>query len=107
MTPTEALKLLVSTEMKPFTGMDWEAYDIPGMTLVGKKLPNGSIAFLRLTQQETNNFVNERTHESSDKFEQFIGLQIFETPGNDKGIQEIPGRETIERSIHHNKQPSP
>lgn len=26
MTPTEALKLLVSTEMKPFTGMDWEAY---------------------------------------------------------------------------------
>lgn len=86
---------------------DWEAHDIPGMNLTDYKPQKQDIAFLRLTQQETNNFVNERTHESSDKFEQFIGLQIFETPGNDKGIQEIPGRETIERSIHHNKQPSP
>lgn len=82
---------------------DWEADDIPGMNLTDYKPQTQDIAFLRLTQQETNNFVNERTQYSSDKFEQFVGLQIPETPGNDNRIQEIPGRETIERSIYHNK----
>ena len=82
--------------------MDWEAHDMPGMTLVGKKLPSGSIAFLRLTKEEYNTFVNDKKNQ----LERSPRLQVFETPGEDSGIQEIPGSETIERSIHHNKQPS-
>jgi plasmid rolling circle replication initiator protein Rep len=85
---------------------DWEAHDIPGMNLTDYKPQKQDIAFLRLSQQEINNFVNERLYEPSDKFEQFIGLQITQTPGNDTTIQDIPGNETIKRSIHHNKQPS-
>jgi len=86
---------------------DWEANDIPGLNLTDYKPQKQDIAFLRLSEQEINNFVNERIHDPSDKFEQFIGLQIPKTPGDDTRIQDIPGSETIERSIHHNKQPSP
>ncbi len=86
---------------------DWEAHDIPGMNLTDYKPQKQDIAFLRLSQQEINNFVNERLYEPSDKFEQFIGLQITQTPGNDTTIQDIPGNETTERSIYHHKQPSP
>ena len=46
-----------------------------------------------------NNFVNERIHKSPDEFEQFIGLQTIETPGNDTTIQEVPGSQTTQRSI--------
>ena len=86
---------------------DWEAHDIPGMNLTDYKPQKQDIAFLRLSQQEINNFVNERIHEPSNEFEQFIRLQIPQTPGDDSGIQDIPGNETTERSIHHHKQPSP
>lgn len=86
-----------------WNGMDWEAHDMPGMTLVGKKLSNGSIVFLRLTINEYNTFVNEKRNQ----FEQFAGFETTKTLGNDNRIQEAPRRETIERSIYHNKQPSP
>jgi len=86
---------------------DWEAHDIPGMNLTDYKPQKQDIAFLRLSQQEINNFVNERIHKPSNEFEQPGGLQIFETPGQDKTVQEIPRRETTQRSIHHHKQPSP
>jgi hypothetical protein len=86
---------------------DWEAHDIPGLNLTDYKPQKQDIAFLRLSEQEINNFVNERIYHPSDKFEQFIGLQIPKTPGDDTRIQDIPGSETIERSIHHYKQPSP
>jgi len=78
---------------------DWEANDIPGLNLTDYEPSKQDIAFLRLSQKETNNVVNERIYNPSDKFEQFIGLQTTKTPGHDKTIQEIPGRETIERSI--------
>lgn len=86
---------------------DWEADDIPGMNLTDYKPQTQDIAFLRLTQQETNNFVNEKIHKYGNEFKQFIGLQTTETPGNDTTIQEVPGSQTTERSIYHNKQPTP
>jgi hypothetical protein len=85
---------------------DWEARDIPGLNLTDYQPQKNDIAFLRLTQQETNKFVNERTHNSPDQFEQFIGLQIPKTIWNDTGVQKIPGSQTTERSIHHHKPPS-
>lgn len=86
-----------------WNGMDWEAYDMPGMTLVGKKLANGSIVFLRLTKEEYNTFVNEKRNQ----LEQCRGLQTIETPGNDTTIQKIPRSQTTQRSIQHNKQTTP
>ena len=83
-----------------WNGMDWEAHDMPGMTLVGKKLPDGSIAFLRLTKEEYNTFVNEKRNQ----FERSPGYKIIETPWENEGIQNIPRSETIERSIYHHKQ---
>lgn len=82
-----------------WNGMDWEATQLPGMTLVGKKLTDGSIAFLRLTKEEYNNFVNEKRNQ----FEQSRGLQTIETSWNDTGIQKIPGSQNTRRSILHNK----
>jgi hypothetical protein len=84
---------------------DWEAQDISGLNLTDYQPQKNDIAFLRLTKQETNKFVNERTHNSPDQFEQFIGLQIPETIGNDTGVQKIPGSQTTQRSIHHHKPP--
>jgi plasmid rolling circle replication initiator protein Rep len=78
-----------------WNGMDWEAYDMPGMTLIGKRLSDGSIAFLRLTKEEYNNFVNEKRNQ----FERSPGYEIIETPWENEGIQNIPRSETIERSI--------
>jgi len=46
-----------------WNGMDWEATELPGMTLIGQKLSDGSIAFLRLTKQEYNTFVNEKRNQ--------------------------------------------
>lgn len=86
-----------------WNGMDWEAYDIPGMTLIGKRISDGSIAYLRLTKEEYNNFVNDKRNQSK----RSQGLQFLETAREDSGIQEIPGSETTQRSIHHHKQPSP
>jgi plasmid rolling circle replication initiator protein Rep len=86
-----------------WNGMDWEAYDMPGMTLVGKRVSDGSIVYLRLTKEEYNTFVNDKRNQPKRSH----SLQVFETPGEDSGIQEIPGSETIERSIYHHKQPSP
>ena len=84
-----------------WNGMDWEAYDMPGMTLVGKRISDGSIVYLRLTKEEYNTFVNDKRNQPKRSH----SLQVFETPGEDSGIQDIPGNETFERSIHHNKQP--
>lgn len=78
-----------------WNGMDWEAHDIPGMTLVGKKLPDGSIAFLRLTKEEHNTFVNEKRN----KPKQPPGLQTIETPWQDSGIQNVSGSQTTQRSL--------
>ena len=76
---------------------------MPGMTLVGKKLADGSIVFLRLTKEEYNTFVNEKRNQ----LEQCRGLQTIETPGNDTTIQKIPRSQTTQRSIQHNKQTTP
>jgi len=78
---------------------DWEATEIPGLNLTDYQPSKQDIAFLRLSQKETNNFANERLHEPSDKFEQFIRLQTIETPGNDTTIQKIPGSQITERSL--------
>ena len=78
-----------------WNGMDWEAYDIPGMTLVGKRLSDGSIAFLRLTKEEYNNFVNEKRNQPK----QPRGCQTIETPWNDTTIQKVPRSQTTQRSI--------
>jgi len=78
-----------------WNGMDWEAYDMPGMTLVGKRLSDGSIAFLRLTKEEYNNFVNEKRNQPK----QPPGLQTIETPWNDTTIQEVHRSQTTQRSI--------
>ena len=86
-----------------WNGMDWEAYDIPGMTLVGKKLPNGSIAFLRLTPDEYNIFVNDKRNQPK----QPQRCEISQTIGEIERVQNISGNKITERSIHHNKQPSP
>jgi hypothetical protein len=75
--------------------MDWEAYDMPGMTLVGKRLSDGSIAFLRLTKEEYNNFVNEKRNQPK----QPPGLQTIETPRNDTTIQKIPRSQITGRSL--------
>jgi len=86
-----------------WNGDDWEGEIALGvnMKLIGTPVDKETIGFQRLN----NNFVNERIHEPSNEFEQPGGLQIFETPGQDKTVQEIPGRETTQRSIHHIKQP--
>ena len=82
---------------------DWEAYDNPGLTLTGWEPTKRDIAFIRLKQPQYNNFVNERIQKSPDEFEQFIGLQTIETPGNDTTIQKVPGSQTTQRSLQHNK----
>jgi ribosomal protein S6 len=78
---------------------DWEATEIPGLNLTDYQPSKQDIAFLRLSQKETNNFANERLHEPSDKFEQFIRLQTIETPRNDTTIQKVPRSQTTQRSI--------
>jgi hypothetical protein len=78
---------------------DWEAYDNPGLTLTGWEPTKRDIAFIRCNQPQYNNFVNERIQKSPDEFEQFIGLQTIETPGNDTTIQEVPGSQTTQRSL--------
>ena len=78
-----------------WNGMDWEATELPGMTLIGQKLSDGSIAFLRLTKEEYNTFVNEKRNQ----LERSPGLQIIETPWNDTGIQNAPGSQITQRSI--------
>jgi hypothetical protein len=84
-----------------WNGMDWESWDIPGLPLVGKRLPDGSIVFLRLTDDEYNNFVNDKR----DQPKQPRRCEILETIGEIDRIQEIPGNQTTERSIHHHKPP--
>ena len=78
-----------------WNGMDWEATELPGMTLVGKKLSDGSIAFLRLTKEEYNNFVNEKRNQPK----QPKRCQTIETPENDAKIQEVPGSQITQRSL--------
>ena len=86
---------------------DYEAYDTPGLTLTSWEPTKRDIGFLRLKQEEYNNFANERIHKSRNEFEQFIGLQTTETPGNDTTIQKIPRSQTTQRSIQHNKPTTP
>ena len=86
---------------------DWEATEIPGLNLTDYQPTKQDIAFLRLSQKETNNFANERIHKSRNEFEQFVRLQTIETPGNDTTIQKIPRSQTTQRSIQHNKPTTP
>lgn len=84
---------------------DWEAWikkDKVTMSLIGSPIDEESIAFLRLTKEENNTFVNEKRNQ----FERSQRCEIFIPSWNDERIQEVPGSQIIERSIHHNKPPS-
>lgn len=86
-----------------WNGTDWEALNIPGLTLIGKPIKDEFIAFLRLTKNEYNTFVNE----ARNQFEQRQRCEIPEEIRQNERIQRILTKQTIERSIYHHKQPSP
>ena len=57
---TEEWKHIQLSKSWKWTGNDWEATEIQGLYLIGGKLTDKNIAFLRLNKQEINKYVNER-----------------------------------------------
>ena len=92
----------LSKEWK-WNGLDWISNDNLQIPLIGKNIPDKSIAFLRLTKQEYNTFVNDKRNQ----FKQSPGYETIEKARKNHRVQEIPGNKTIERSIHHYKHPTP